>query len=78
MHAGKFNYLSRKVIGPKDTGWLVSPWTLEGQHIRAESTAMSHQTVMVVDGDTALLAAVTNLMQFHLLDVHVQPFDSPR
>jgi hypothetical protein len=35
-------------------------------------------TVMVVDGDTALLTAVTDLMQFHLLDVHVQPFDSPR
>ncbi|WP_447986747.1 response regulator [Nitrospira sp. Nam74] len=39
---------------------------------------MSNQTVMVVDDDTALLTAVTELMQFHLPDVCVQPFDSPR
>jgi FixJ family two-component response regulator len=39
---------------------------------------MSHQTVMVVDDDTALLSAVTDLMQFHLPNVRVQLFDSPR
>jgi FixJ family two-component response regulator len=39
---------------------------------------MSHHTVMVVDDDTALLTAVTDLMQFHLPDIRVQPFDSPR
>jgi FixJ family two-component response regulator len=33
---------------------------------------------MVVDDDRALLTAVTELMQFHLPDVRVQPFDSPR
>lgn len=39
---------------------------------------MSYQTVMVVDDDSALLRAVTGLMQLHLPDVRVQPFDSPR
>ena len=39
---------------------------------------MSHHTIMVVDDDTALLTAVIDLMQFHLPDVRVQPFDSPR
>ena len=39
---------------------------------------MSQQTVIVVDDDTALLTAVTDLMQFHLPNVRVQPFDSPR
>jgi FixJ family two-component response regulator len=39
---------------------------------------MSHQTVMVVDDDSALLRAVTGLMKLHLPDVRVQPFDSPR
>jgi FixJ family two-component response regulator len=39
---------------------------------------MSYQTVMVVDDDTALLTAVTDLMHFDLPDVHVQPFESPR
>jgi FixJ family two-component response regulator len=33
---------------------------------------------MVVDDDSALLRAVTGLMQLHLPDVRVQPFDSPR
>ena len=33
---------------------------------------------MVVDDDTALLTAVTGLMELHLPDVRVQPFDSPR
>src|SRR5688500_12856140 len=39
---------------------------------------MSHHTIMVVDDDTALLTAVIDLMQFHLPNVRVQPFDSPR
>ena len=39
---------------------------------------MSHRTIMVVDDDTALLTAVTDLMELHLPDVRVQPFDSPR
>jgi FixJ family two-component response regulator len=39
---------------------------------------MSHHAIMVVDDDTALLTAVIDLMQFHLPDVRVQPFDSPR
>jgi FixJ family two-component response regulator len=39
---------------------------------------MSQQTVIVVDDDIALLTAVTDLMQFHLPDVRVHPFDSPR
>jgi FixJ family two-component response regulator len=39
---------------------------------------MSYQTVMVVDDDCALLRAVTGLMQLHLPDVRVQPFESPR
>jgi FixJ family two-component response regulator len=39
---------------------------------------MLGQTVMVVDDDSALLMAVTGLMQLHLPDVRVQPFDSPR
>jgi len=33
---------------------------------------------MVVDDDAALLSAVTGLMELHLPDVRVQPFDSPR
>jgi FixJ family two-component response regulator len=39
---------------------------------------MSYQTVMVVDDDSALLRVVTVLMQLHLPDVRVQPFESPR
>jgi FixJ family two-component response regulator len=39
---------------------------------------MSYHTVMVVDDDTALLTAVTDLIQFHLPDVRLQPFSSPR
>jgi FixJ family two-component response regulator len=39
---------------------------------------MSHQTVMVVDDDTVLLTAVTDLMQFHLPDIRVERFESPR
>jgi FixJ family two-component response regulator len=39
---------------------------------------MSYQTVIVVDDDSALLSAVTGLMQLHLPDVRVQPFESPR
>jgi FixJ family two-component response regulator len=39
---------------------------------------MSRQTVMVVDDDSALLMAVTGLMQLHFPDVRVQPFESPR
>lgn len=33
---------------------------------------------MVVDDDSALLTAVTDLMQLHLPDVRVHPFKSPR
>jgi FixJ family two-component response regulator len=44
----------------------------------ATGTAMSYQTVMVVDDDCALLRVVTVLMQLHLPDVRVQPFESPR
>jgi FixJ family two-component response regulator len=39
---------------------------------------MPHQTIMVVDDDSALLTAVTDLMQLHLPDVRVHPFESPR
>ena len=39
---------------------------------------MSHRSIMVVDDDAALLSAVTGLMEMHLPDVRVQPFDSPR
>jgi FixJ family two-component response regulator len=43
-----------------------------------EQAVMSQQTVMVVDDDSDLLRAVTDLMQLHRPDIHVQPFDSPR
>jgi FixJ family two-component response regulator len=39
---------------------------------------MSHPTVIVVDDDSAVLTAVTGLMEFHLPDVRVEPFESPR
>src|SRR6476660_8402603 len=39
---------------------------------------MAHPSIMVVDDDTALLSAVTGLMELHLPDVRVQAFDSPR
>jgi FixJ family two-component response regulator len=39
---------------------------------------MPHQAIMVVDDDSALLTAVTDLMQLHLPDVRVHPFESPR
>ena len=35
-------------------------------------------TVMVVDDDSALLRAITGLMDLHLPDVRVQPLESPR
>ena len=38
---------------------------------------MSHPILIVVDEDSALLQAVTGLMQFHRPDIHVQPFESP-
>jgi FixJ family two-component response regulator len=39
---------------------------------------MSHPCIIVVDDDPALLTAVNGLMEFHLPDVRVQPFESPR
>jgi FixJ family two-component response regulator len=39
---------------------------------------MSHQAIMVVDDDSALLTAVAGLMHLHLPDIRVQPFESPR
>jgi hypothetical protein len=42
-----------------------------------QGVLMSHQTVVVVDDDMALLTAVTDLMQFHLPDVRVERFCLP-
>ena len=39
---------------------------------------MSRSAVIVVDDDSALLTAMTGLMEFHMPRVHVEPFDSPR
>jgi hypothetical protein len=39
---------------------------------------MAHPSIMVVDDDAALFTAVMGLMELHLSDVRVQPFDSPR
>jgi len=39
---------------------------------------LSHPTLIVVDDDSALLQAVSGLMELHRPDIHVQPFESPR
>jgi FixJ family two-component response regulator len=39
---------------------------------------MSRTAVMVVDDDSALLTAMTGLMQFHMPSIRVEPFASPR
>ncbi|WP_447986935.1 response regulator [Nitrospira sp. Nam74] len=39
---------------------------------------MPHPSIMVVDDDPTLLTAVSGLMELHLPDVRLHPFESPR
>jgi DNA-binding NtrC family response regulator len=39
---------------------------------------MPHPSILVVDDDPALLTAVSGLMELHLPDVRLHPFQSPR
>ena len=63
--------------GAKDFKTLLT-FRVDG-YLRVEGeSVLSHPTLIVVDDDSALLQAVTGLMELHRPDIHVHPFESPR